>query len=74
VPNPSGGQPGISAAAGTACLDAQSRSTSSCLGPQGGALITKTENGRTYFSVKDPAGAAAFASHEGYFEFDVTIR
>ena len=38
-----------------------------------GALIGKTVGGRTYFSVDDRSGVA-FQSHEGYFEFDVTVQ
>ncbi len=38
-----------------------------------GALVTKTADGRTYFSVNGRSGAS-FQAHEGYFEFDVTVR
>ena len=37
-----------------------------------GALITKTHNGRQYFSVND-RGGDAFHYNEGYFPFDVDI-
>jgi hypothetical protein len=79
----------VHGATGTVCLDAQSRSTSSCNGPQGngsqagagylapdravGALVSKTTGDRTYFSVNDRSGDA-FQKHEGYFEFDVTTK
>jgi len=38
-----------------------------------GALVTKTADGRTYFSVNGRSGAS-FQANEGYFEFDVTVR
>jgi hypothetical protein len=38
-----------------------------------GALVTKTADGRTYFSVNGRSGAS-FQTHEGYFEFDVSVR
>ncbi len=84
---PNGAAVQISGAKGTVCLIPSSRS--SCHGPEGsgkrsdgsflapgagvGALVTRSAGGRTYFSVNDRAGAA-FQRHEGYFEFDVTVR
>ena len=38
-----------------------------------GALVTKTADGHTYFSVNGRSGAS-FQAHEGYFEFDATVR
>lgn len=38
-----------------------------------GALVVKTVNGQTYFSVNGPSGPA-FRLYEGYFEFNVTIH
>jgi hypothetical protein len=38
-----------------------------------GALVIQTADGRTYFSVNGRSGAS-FQAHEGYFEFDVTVR
>ena len=89
IPVPSGTQPSVNSPTGTVCLDSQSRSTSSCNGPQGngpnagagylspgapaGALVARTENGQIYFSVNDRSGPA-FEKHEGYFEFDVTMK
>jgi hypothetical protein len=74
----------IHAAQGTVCL-----TSDACAGPQGmgraagpgflvqdkapGALISKFIEGRTYFSVNHRAGAP-FRDHEGYFEFDVSVR
>ncbi len=89
VPTPTGATATISGAVGTACLDAESRSTSSCNGPSGdgtragteyvapnagvGALVSKTTGGRTYFAVNDRRGAS-FQNHQGYFEFDVNVK
>jgi hypothetical protein len=77
VPNPKGAALFIQQAAGTVCLDSGS-GRPGCNGPQGrdkpagpgflapdeprGALISKTVDGRTYFSVNDQSGAA-FQSH-----------
>jgi hypothetical protein len=72
---------------GTICWDLESRGAEGCNGPAGiaagsaglldparkaGALITRTESGRTFFSVNDRPGD--FRDNEGYFEFDVEIR
>jgi hypothetical protein len=89
IPTPPGASASAGNATGTVCLDSQSRSTSSCNGTGGegtraglgylapdkpvGALISKVTGDRTYFSVNDRAGAA-FQSHEGFFEFDVTVK
>jgi hypothetical protein len=89
IPLPAGSTYTVHGAIGTVCLDSGSRSTSSCNGPQGtgirggagflapdeaiGALISKTMDGRAWFSVNDRPGDA-FQNHQGYFEFDVTIQ
>jgi hypothetical protein len=72
---------------GMVCWDLQGRGAEGCGGPGGrgaggkgflvpgspaGALVTKTRDGRTYFTVNDRSGA--FADNEGYFEFDVEAR
>jgi hypothetical protein len=78
------GTAAIHAAQGTVCL-----SSNACAGPQGigsaagpgflaqdkpaGALLSKFIEGRTYFSVNHRTGAP-FRDHEGYFEFDVSVR
>lgn len=78
------GTAAIHAAEGTVCL-----SSDACARPQGmggaagpgflaqdkpaGALLSKFIEGRTYFSVNHRAGAP-FRDHEGYFEFDVSVR
>jgi hypothetical protein len=88
IPLPAGSAFSVHGAVGTVCLDSESRSTSSCTGPQGtgvrggagflaqdeaiGALVGKTMDGRAWFSVNDRPGAA-FQNHQGFFEFDVTI-
>ena len=88
VPNPTGSPVAIRQAAGTVCLDAQSRVTSSCTGPLGsgrragagflspddtaGELIGKITGGRAWFSVNGRSGA--FQDHQGYFEFDVAVK
>ena len=43
-----------------------------CRRSPAGALVTRTREGRTYFTVNDRSGA--FADNEGYFEFDVEAR
>lgn len=89
IPNSEGATVTVHGAAGIVCLDSQSRGTGGCNGPQGngrragedflapdegaGALVSKTVGGRTYFSVNDRDGVA-FQNHEGYFEFDVTVK
>jgi hypothetical protein len=86
---PAGKSVTVHGSTGTVCLDSQSRSTSSCNGPQGrgkragegflapdngaGALISKTTGSHAYFSVNDRSGAG-FQKHEGYFEFDVLVK
>ncbi len=86
VPNPSGVKPAIRGTRGSVCLDGNPER---CSGPEGkgapggdaflapaeapGALVVKTSAGRTWFSVNDQSGAA-FQQHEGFFEFDVSIR
>ena len=89
IPNPAGARVRVTAVAGTVCLDFGARGAESCNGAQGdgrrsgagylapeeaaGALISKTTGDRTWFSVNDRSGDA-FARHDGYFEFDVTVQ
>jgi hypothetical protein len=86
IANPAGKQVVVKDARGTVCWDLQARGADGCNGPDGngsaagadfvapdaqaGALVVKTRNGRTYFSVND----RAFADNEGYFEFEVVLR
>jgi hypothetical protein len=89
IPVPAGKNVTVSGSAGTVCLDSQSRSTSSCTGPQGdgkragegylspdanaGALISKISGSLAYFSINGRSGAD-FQKHQGYFEFDVELK
>ena len=79
----------VHGATGMVCLGSPSSDDRTCYGPAGsgepagagflapdqpaGALVSKTEDGRTYFSVNDHDGAA-LEKHQGYFEFDVTVK
>lgn len=98
IPNPSGATAVISNAKGTVCWDLQGLGQMGCNGPggnglragdgfvapqeQAGALIQRTVNGQTSFSVngrmrnvlRNKTGAGEFRGHEGYFEFDVELR
>jgi len=98
VPNPAGGTAVITNARGNVCWDLEALGPMGCNGPAGnglrsgagfvapeeqaGALIQRTANGQTSFSVngrtrnilRNKSGAAEFRGHEGYFEFEVEIR
>jgi hypothetical protein len=93
VPNPATGKVIVSDASGTVCWDTSLPQEYGCNGPDGnpnkagagfllpdqraGALIFKTENGRTSFSINDrnsTKGHSELKDHEGYFEFYVEIR
>ena len=98
VPNPGGGAAAISNARGNVCWDPEALGPMGCNGPAGnglragagfvaqnqqaGALIQRTVNGQTSFSVngrtknlfRNSSGASEFRGHQGYFEFDVEIR
>jgi hypothetical protein len=87
IPTPAGVKVEILGATGTVCLDGKAPGVSTCNGPGGngtqvstgvlvktepvGALVKKTETGRTFFSVNGHTGPA-FQKQEGFFEFDVT--
>jgi len=89
IPTPANANVTVTTATGIVCLDLQLQGPSSCSGPYGrgapadngflvadqpvGALVSKREGERTYFSVNDRSGAA-FQHHDGYFEFDVVVR
>lgn len=84
IPNPSEREVMIDNPRGTVCWDLQARGPEGCSGPDGsptltggvvkdkptGALVMKSERGRTYFSVND----RNFADNEGYFEFEVEFK
>lgn len=88
VPNQTGAAVEISNARGTVCLALTSSDVADCGGPEGmdrgsppnlvapdrkpGALVMKTEDGRTYFSVNDRA-KGGFTPNQGYFEFDARV-
>jgi hypothetical protein len=89
VPTPAGATVTFRGAAGTVCLDAASQAAGKCNGPlgngetagagfvvpggAGGALVRKTVDGRTYFSVNGRDGDW-FQKHQGYFEFNVVVK
>lgn len=88
IANPRGQEPVISGARGTACWDLES-AADGCGGPAGvpgprndalllpdqpaGALISKSEKGRTWFSLNGRKGRH-FGSNQGFYEFDVSLR
>jgi hypothetical protein len=77
VPNPSERLVVVTNARGMACWNLRALGQQGCNGPGGnadgaGALIQRTSNGRTEFSVDDRTGD--FRENEGYFEFDAWIK
>lgn len=77
IPNPAGRTIAIENAHGIACWSVQALGPKGCNGPQGnpagaGGLISRNNDGRTWFSIDDRTGA--FADNEGFFEFDVRLR
>jgi len=87
VPNPSGRPVEVTNAKGIVCWDLKTSFSQGCGGPSGngvagsgflamdqpaGALVMRTMEGSTWFSVN--GRAAVFKDNEGYFEFDVEIR
>lgn len=75
----------VSNARATICWDLKALGADGCRGPavivandesrvasKPGALIGRTGEGRTYFSIKDRSGA--FDDNEGFVEFDVELR
>lgn len=77
IPNPAGRTFDIENEHGIACWSVQSLGPKGCNGPEGnasgvGALIARTKDGRTWFSIDDRTGA--FRDNEGFFEFDVRLR
>jgi len=67
IPNPQGRPVAIHNASGSVCHDVESLGAAGCSGPA--ALIQRTGDGRTWFSVKVAAPA-----NEGYFEFEAQIQ
>ncbi len=87
IPNPGGAPVSLINASGNVCWDPRERNTSGCNGPSGsasvrpdflvpdqpaGALVLRTRDGRTSFSVNAQPGS--FAINEGFFEFDVVLK
>lgn len=77
----------VTHAHGMACWDLEARGAEGCSGPVGksaagpgfldagsaaGALIVKTRDGRTWFSVNGRSGD--FRGNEGFYEFDVEVK
>ncbi|HKS96347.1 MAG TPA: L-type lectin-domain containing protein [Terriglobia bacterium] len=89
VPNASGRPVAVANAKGIACWDLQAPGPQGCGGPSGsggvagagflakgqpaGALIMRTGDGRTWFSVNG-RGGPGFKANEGFYEFDVKIK
>jgi hypothetical protein len=73
VPNPNNRPVAISNVHGTVCWDLAARGADGCAhDATTGALIHRTRDGRTQFSMKDQSGA--FADNQGFFEFDVQLQ
>jgi hypothetical protein len=89
IPNPSGREVVVTNAKGIVCWDLKARGSGGCGWPSGngatagvgfladdapaGALIMKTRDGRTWFSVNGRRGTA-FKDNEGFYEFDLEIK
>lgn len=89
IPNPSARPVDVTNAKGIVCWDPQTPGPVGCGGPAGngaaagagflaedkpaGALIIRTHDGRTWFSVNAPSGAA-FKNNQGFYEFDSEIK
>ena len=77
IPNPSSRTVSIQNARGIGCWDWQALGREGCNGPAGnqsgaGALINRTKDGRTWFSIE--ARSRNFLDNEGFFEFDVRLQ
>ena len=88
IPNASGREVDVANPRGNVCFGGKGDEVGDCGGPEGfgsarggllqpdrkpGALIVKTEKGRTWFSVNDSA-REGFKGNQGFFEFDVKLR
>jgi len=89
IPNPSGRPVEVSNAKGIVCWDLKAPGSRGCGGPLGnggaagagflaeddpaGALIMRTRNGHTWFSVIGRSGAS-FKDNEGFYEFDLKMK
>ena len=88
IPNPSGRPVAVTNAKGFVCWDLKASASRGCGGPSGdgglagagflaedspaGALIMRTRDGRTTFSVN--GRGIAFKDNEGFYEFDAEIK
>jgi hypothetical protein len=89
IPNPSGRPVVVTDPKGFVCWDLKAPSSQGCGGPSGnggaagagflaedspaGALIVRTRDGRTWFSVNGRRGIA-LKDNEGFYEFDLEIK
>jgi len=89
IPNPSGRPVEVSNAKGIVCWDLKAPGSRGCGGPSGnggaagagfpaehdpaGALIMRTRDRHTWFSVNGRSGAT-FKDNEGFYEFDLKIK
>lgn len=89
VPNPSGRPVAVSNAKGIVCWDPKASGSQGCSGPAGngvaggsgflaedkpaGALIMRTHDGRSWFSVNGRSGIGR-KDNEGFYEFDLEIK
>lgn len=69
IPNPAGRPVIIRNASGSVCQNVETLGAAGCAGPA--ALIQRTTDGRTWFSVSIPGPVSA---KEGYFEFEAQIQ
>jgi hypothetical protein len=89
IPNPTNARVVITNPHGIVCWDLKAHGSSGCTGPSGnqgnagagflnqdapaGALISRTEQGATLFSVNGRTGVG-FNDNEGFYEFDVQVK
>jgi legume-like lectin family protein len=90
IPNPFGQEVAVTNAHGIVCWDFKARGSDGCSGPFGngtsadadfvtadapaGALIMRTGEGHTWFSVNGRRRGAGFKNNEGFYEFDLDLR
>lgn len=89
IPNTTNARVAVTNSHGTVCWDLKDQGSKGCTAPSGkeglagsgfldakaaaGALISRTGEGATWFSVNDRAGAG-FRDNEGFYEFDVEVK
>ncbi len=72
IPNPEGRPVIISDASGSVCHDVERLGAAGCAGPA--ALIQRTSEGRTSFSVSAEGRGSVLIDNSGYFEFEAQIQ